>query len=144
MSNGPLNVSIAWTARSQSPHRPWPRLAFAILLPIAALAAGPAAGEPAKMTRWEAGKRGLETALPPGRSRTFYREEISRLGYRVRSVNEERPETIEYEVVGSGYRYDVQIDVDQESGLATKVQVAPNLLKSRPAHGAVDSAQASQ
>jgi hypothetical protein len=144
MSNRPSNTLIASTACSRSPHQPWRLLALALLLPVAALAAEPPTGDAAKMTRWEAGKRGLERALPPGRSRTFYRDELSRLGYQLRTADEGRPDTLAYEIVGSGYRYDVLIDVDQESGMATKVQVAPRLLKARPAHGTADRAQASQ
>jgi len=144
-SNGPPVESIASTARGLSRRRRWAGFAFALLLPVATFAAEPtSAAAAAPMTRWEAGKRGLETALPPGRSRAFYREELSRLGYRLRSANEDSPATLEYEVVSSVHRYDVQIDVDQESGTATRVQVAPNLLKARQARNAVDRAQASR
>jgi hypothetical protein len=86
----------------------------------------------------------LETALQPGQSKAFYRRELDRLGYNVTSVNKDRPDYVEYEVVKSETSYEVQIAVDKGSGKATKVEIEPNVWKARSTQQAVDKAKTPQ
>lgn len=96
------------------------------------------AGERPRMTQSEEEKKRLETALQPGQAKSFYREELVRLGYDVTSVNKDRPDYVEYEIVKSARSYEVQIDVDKESGKATKVAIAPNVWRARGTQQAID------
>jgi hypothetical protein len=40
-------------------------------------------------------------------------------------VNADRPDYVEYEIVKGNDTYEVQIDIDKNSGKATRVDVAP-------------------
>jgi hypothetical protein len=63
----------------------------------------------------------LEQALKPGQDKNTYRRELEKLGYQITSVNYDRPDYLEYEIVKGNNSYEVQ------SGKASKVDVAPNL-----------------
>jgi hypothetical protein len=49
------------------------------------------------------------------------------MGYQITSVNYDRPDYLEYEIVKGNNTYEVQIDFDKNSAKATKIDVAPNL-----------------
>jgi hypothetical protein len=50
------------------------------------------------------------------------------MDYKVTSVNADRPDYAEYGIVKGNDTYEVLIDFDKNSGKATKVDVAPNIL----------------
>ncbi len=68
----------------------------------------------------------LEQTLKAGQDKNFYRRELEKMGYQITSLNYDKPDYLEYEVVKGNNTYEVQIDFDK-SGKATKIDVAPNL-----------------
>jgi len=78
---------------------------------------------------WERGKEELTHSLKIGEDRDFYRHELDKLGYQVTSVNYDKADYVEYEVVKGDQTYEVQIDVDKASHRASKVDVTANLYK---------------
>jgi len=71
----------------------------------------------------------LEQALKTGQSKEFYRRELEKMGWKVTSVNYDKPDYVEYEIVKGDDSYEVQIDFDKNSNKATKVDVAMNAWK---------------
>jgi len=71
----------------------------------------------------------LEQALKTGEAKEFYRRELEKLGWKVTSVNYDKPDYVEYEIVKGNDSYEVQIDFDKNSHKATKVDVAMNAWK---------------
>jgi uncharacterized protein YmfQ (DUF2313 family) len=78
---------------------------------------------------WETGEKELEQALKSGQERDFYRKQLDKLGFQITSVNYDKPDYIEYEVVKGDQTYEVQIDLDKSANKATKVDVAMNVYK---------------
>ncbi|MGH7855222.1 MAG: hypothetical protein ACREP3_17360 [Candidatus Binatia bacterium] len=71
----------------------------------------------------------LEQALKTGEEKAFYRRELEKMGWKVTSVNYEKPDYVEYEIVKGNDSYEVQVDFDKNSNKATKVDVAMNAWK---------------
>ncbi|MGZ9184303.1 MAG: hypothetical protein ACXW6R_06325, partial [Candidatus Binatia bacterium] len=57
----------------------------------------------------------LEQALKTGESEDFYRREPGKLGWKVISVNYDKPDYCEYEIVKGNDSFEVQIDFDKNS-----------------------------
>ena len=72
---------------------------------------------------YEDDEKKLEQALKPGQDRNAYRRELEKMGYQITSVNYDKPDYVEYEIVKGNNSYEVQ------SGKDSKVDVAPNLWK---------------
>jgi hypothetical protein len=70
--------------------------------------------------QWEKEKQELARLLKPGEGRDFYRRQLEKSGYNITSVNYDKPDYIEYEVVKGDRSYEVQIDLDSKSNKATK------------------------
>lgn len=68
----------------------------------------------------------LERALKTGESKDFYRRELEKMGWQITSVNYDKPDYLEYEIVKGNDTYEVQIDFDKNSNKATKVDVTLN------------------
>jgi hypothetical protein len=71
----------------------------------------------------------LERALKTGEAKDFYRRELEKMGWQITSVNYDKPDYVEYEIVKGDDSYEVQIDLDKNSHKATKVDVAMNVWK---------------
>jgi uncharacterized protein YmfQ (DUF2313 family) len=69
----------------------------------------------------------LEQSLKRGEDKSFYRRELEKLGWRITSVNYDKPDYAEYEIVKGDDTYEVQIDFDKTTHKATKVDVAANV-----------------
>ena len=69
----------------------------------------------------------LEKSLKPGEDKSFYRRQLEKLGWRITSVNYDKPDYAEYEIVKGEDTYEVQIDFDKTTHKATKVDVAANV-----------------
>lgn len=95
----------------------------------------------ARLTRQEEERKRVESALPAGHDKSFYRDELHSLGYRLTSVNKENSTYVEYEILKDGHSYEVQIALDQESGRAKQVKVAPNVWKARGTEQAIRESQ---
>ena len=74
-------------------------------------------------------KEKLEQALKTGETKDFYRRELEKMGWKVTSVNYDKPDYVEYEIVKSDDSYEVQIDIDKNSKKATKIDVTANAWK---------------
>lgn len=74
-------------------------------------------------------KEKLEQALKTGESKDFYRRELEKMGWKVTSVNYDKADYVEYEIVKGDDSYEVQIDVDKNSRKATKIDVTTNAWK---------------
>ena len=71
----------------------------------------------------------LEQALKSGEEKAFYRRELEKMGWKVTSVNYDKPDYVEYEIVKGDDTYEVQIDFDKNSRKASKVDVTTNAWK---------------
>lgn len=79
--------------------------------------------------RWNQGQAELQKNLPPGQPADVYRKKLEELGYKVTSTNYDNPDYLEYEVVKGDQTWEVQIDVDDNTHRATKVDIASNMWK---------------
>jgi hypothetical protein len=79
--------------------------------------------------RWNMGQAELQKQLAPGMSAADYRKKIEGLGYQVTSTNYNNADYLEYELVKGDNTWEVQIDVDDATKKATKVDVTMNSWK---------------
>ncbi len=89
-------------------------------------------------------KERLEQALKTGEEKNFYRRELEKMGWKITSVNYDKPDYTEYEIVKGDHTYEVQIDLDKNSHKATKVDVATNVWKADSTENALKQTQASR
>jgi uncharacterized protein YmfQ (DUF2313 family) len=75
---------------------------------------------------YDAEEEKLEQALKAGQDKNFYRRELEKMGYQITSINYDKPDYVEYEIVKGNNSYEAQLDFDK-SGKATKIDIAPNL-----------------
>ena len=87
-------------------------------------------------------KEKLEQALKTGEEKAFYRRELGKMGWKVTSVNYDKPDYVEYEIVKGDQSYEVQIDLDKNSHKATKVDVAYNAWQTDATEKALKQTQA--
>lgn len=69
----------------------------------------------------------LEEKLRVVKNRADYAKVLESNGYRIASINADKKDYLEYEVVKGDHSYEVQLDFDKGSALATKIDVATNL-----------------
>jgi uncharacterized protein YmfQ (DUF2313 family) len=86
-------------------------------------------------------KEKLEQALKTGEEKAFYRRELEKMGWKITSVNYDKPDYVEYEIVKSDNSYEVQIDIDKNSHKATKVDVVTNAWKTYATKNALKQKQ---
>jgi len=86
-------------------------------------------------------KARLEQALKPGEDKDFYRRELEKMGWQITSVNYDKPDYAEYEIVKGQSSYEVQLDLDKNSHKADKVNVAYNLWKAEATNKALKQNQ---
>jgi uncharacterized protein YmfQ (DUF2313 family) len=84
----------------------------------------------------------LEQALKTGEEKDFYRRQLEKMGWKVTSVNYDKPDYVEYEIVKGDTSYEVQIDIDKNSHKATKVDVVTNVWKTDATENALKQTQA--
>jgi len=82
-----------------------------------------------RMTTAKDSEGKLEKALKTGESKDFYRRELEKMGWQITSVNYDKPDYLEYEIVKGDDSYEVQIDFDKNSNKSTKVDVTLNIWK---------------
>ena len=84
----------------------------------------------------------LERALKTGEEKDFYRRQLEKMGWKITSVNYDKPDYVEYEIVKGDSTYEVQIDIDSNSHKATKVDVTTNAWKADATEKALKKTQA--
>jgi uncharacterized protein YmfQ (DUF2313 family) len=80
----------------------------------------------------------LEQSLKTGEDKAHYRQQLEKLGWIITSVNYDKPDYIEYEVVKGKSSYEVQIDFDKDSHKSTKINVAYNAWKTDATDAALE------
>jgi len=80
----------------------------------------------ARMKTWTGEKDMLEKSLAPGQPKGYYADALKKAGYQVTSINANKKDYVEYEIVKADNSYEVQIDFDN-AGKASKVDVATNM-----------------
>jgi uncharacterized protein YmfQ (DUF2313 family) len=86
-------------------------------------------------------KEKLEQALKTGEEKAFYRRELEKMGWKITSVNYDKPDYVEFEIAKNDNSYEVQIDFDKNSHKATKVDVATNAWKTDATENALKQKQ---
>jgi len=79
-----------------------------------------------KMKSTKNEKTKLEQVLKTGEEKDFYRRELEKIGWQITSVNHDKPDYVEYEIVKGPSTYEVQLDFDKDSHKANKVSVSYN------------------
>lgn len=90
---------------------------------------------------WTKGKEQLEQMLKPGQDKDVYRREIEKMGWTVSSVNSDKPDYAEWEIIKGDQSYEVQIDFDKTNRKATKIDVTTNMWQAEATERAVEANQ---
>jgi len=77
------------------------------------------------MKSWSSDKEMLQRELRLGQDKGFYTKALAERGFVITSINVDKPEAVEYEVVKDNRSYEVQIDFD--AGKAKKLDVTTNV-----------------
>lgn len=96
-----------------------------ILLLVSSLTASAATDN----DRWNQAQAELQKQLAPGAPAADYRKKIEGLGYQITSTNYNTADYLEYELVKDNMTWEVQINVDDATKKATKVDVVTNVWK---------------
>jgi uncharacterized protein YmfQ (DUF2313 family) len=79
-----------------------------------------------KMKSSQNEKTKLEQTLKTGEEKEFYRRQLEKMGWQITSVNYDKPDYVEYEIVKGSSTYEVQLDFDKNSRKSNKVSVTYN------------------
>jgi len=71
----------------------------------------------------------LEKVLKPGQDAGFYRRELEKMGWQITSVNYDKPDYVEWEIVKRNSTYEVQMDLDKSNHKVNKFDVTSNIWK---------------
>jgi len=99
---------------------------------------------PADSRNWSQGQNLLEEHLQPGQTPAAYRRILRDLGYTITSVNYSTPDYVEYEVVKGDRSYEVQMDLDEDTGRATSIDIANNLWETSRTEAALEQSDRSE
>lgn len=80
----------------------------------------------------------LERALQAGQDKAAYRRALESMGWSITSVNAERPEYTEWEIVKGDQSYEVQMDFEQNNSKARKVDVTANMWQAEATERALE------
>ena len=69
----------------------------------------------------------LEKLLAGAQARGDYAKVLEQAGYRISSINSDKPEYLEYEIVKGDKSYEVQLDFDDKATKATDIDVTTNM-----------------
>jgi hypothetical protein len=91
---------------------------------------------------WQQGQAELQRQLQPGQPANAYRKKIEELGYQVTSVNYDEDDYLEYEVVKGDQTYEVQLDVNEDTGRVEAVDIAMNVWRTEATEQALEQNRA--
>ena len=83
-----------------------------------------------RMKPWSDEKAQLESRMKLGEGKAFYAKALADNGYQITSINADKPDYLEYEVVKGNDSWEVQIDFDKAGAKASKVDITSNLWRS--------------
>ncbi len=76
---------------------------------------------------WTNEKDVLKNLLKTGQDKAAYTKMLTDNGYQITSVNADKPDYVEYEVVKGQHSYEVQISLDKTAHTAKKIDIDSNL-----------------
>ncbi len=85
------------------------------------------------------GEEQLEQALKIGQDKDVYRRELEKMGWKITSVNSDKPDYAEWEIVKADHSYEVQLDFDKTTRKATKIDVTTNMWQAEATERALDA-----
>ena len=88
---------------------------------------------------WTKGEEQLEQALKTGQDKEVYRRELEKMGWKITSVNSDKPDYAEWEIVKGDHSYEVQLDFDKTTRKATKIDVATNMWQAEATERALEA-----
>ena len=88
---------------------------------------------------WTKGKEQLEQALKTGQEKEVYRRELEKMGWKITSVNSNKPDYAEWEIVKGDQSYEVQLNFDKASHKANKIDVTTNMWQAEATERALDA-----
>lgn len=88
---------------------------------------------------WTKGKEHLEQSLKTGQEKDVYRREIEKMGWKITSVNSDKPDYVEWEIVKGEQSYEVQLDFDKTSHKASKIDVTTNMWQAEATERALEA-----
>jgi len=74
-------------------------------------------------------------------ARDSYPGKLKQLGYKITSINYNNPDYLECKIVKGDQTWEVQIDVDEDTGKATQIDIAQNMWKTDATTAALKQAQ---
>lgn len=95
-----------------------------------------------RMKNWSGEKDMLASHLKSGASKADYIKAITDAGFTITAINSDKPDYLEYEVVKGKDSYEVQIDLDKNTKMGTKVDVDRNLWRADATKMALRSGKA--
>lgn len=101
--------------------------AFYLAAALALAVPATAGAESNDNEQWNQGQAELQKNLRPGQPADAYRRKLEQMGYKITATNYDNPDYVEYEVVRGDQTWEIQIDVDEDTRRATKVDVAANV-----------------
>ncbi|MEO6269138.1 MAG: hypothetical protein ABIP08_02425, partial [Lautropia sp.] len=72
-----------------------------------------------------------ENILAGAKSRGDYAKILEDDGYKIASVNDDKPELLEYEIVKGTKTYEVRLRFDKDDNVAKKIDVTGNMWKAK-------------
>ncbi len=79
------------------------------------------------MKPWTNEKDALKAMLKTGQDKAAYAKTLTDSGYQITSINADKPDYVEYEVVKGGHSYEVQIGFDKTSRMGNKIDIDSNM-----------------
>jgi hypothetical protein len=104
----------------------------------ATTAASPRYSDRARMKTWTSEKERLERTLKAHQAKSYYPQALKDLGFQITAVNNDESDYVEYEIVKGHDSYEVQIDLDKNTGKAKKVDVTTNMWQADATDKALD------
>ncbi|MEZ5635920.1 MAG: hypothetical protein R3E92_02160 [Burkholderiaceae bacterium] len=95
-----------------------------------------------RLKSWSGEKEQLEQKLKTGAAKADYMKILADSGYTVTAINKDTADYVEYEVVKGDHSYEVQIDLDKKTHMASKVDVDRNLWRADATKNALRSGKA--
>lgn len=95
-----------------------------------------------QMKNWSSEKDMLASRLKTGASKADYMKAIADAGFIITSINADKPDYLEYEIVKGRDSYEVQIDLDKGTKMGSKVEVDRNLWRADTTKDAIRSGKA--
>ena len=87
---------------------------------------------------WTKGKEQLEQTLKTGQDKEAYRRDLEKMGWTITSVNSDKPDYVEWEIVKGDQSYEVQLNLDKTSHKASKIDVTTNMWQAEATERALD------